>query len=86
MKEINIYKAQRIDDSLIPESVTIIIDKETPEMNYDSPTNNKKADIHYTYQAQKLSDILLRTLPGGTIDRLLICLLEHKKSILKVNY
>lgn len=92
MKEIQIYKAQRISpDSPPTESVTIIIDQETPNIEYDGrkePLVNlyEKAHEYYKSQGEKMTNALLETLPGGTIDEILICLLEYKKSIFKVSY
>lgn len=89
MKEIEIYKAQKINNEI--ESINIIIDEEVPNITYDPSLEStikliKKCDDLYNEQAEKLSNALTNSLPGGVIDRLLICLLEHKKSILKVKY
>ena len=90
MKEINIYKAQRNNDDQIPESVTIIIKEETPDIPFKSSESikmfEKRAHTHYKEQGEKLGKALLVSLPGGTVDELLIFLLEYRKSILKVTY
>lgn len=87
MKEINIFKAQRVGDE-ITESIKIIIDKETPEIETNISTKELYQLAHNQYEAQGelLGNILLNSLPGGTIDELLIFLLTHKRSILKVKY
>lgn len=89
MKEINIFKAQRTGD-IIPESVKIIIDIETPDIPFDSTEIIKRfeqrAHKHYKIQGEKLGNALIDSLPGATIDELLIFLLTHKRSILKVSY
>lgn len=38
----------------------------------------------YAAQAKELADVLLKSLPGGTIDQLLAELLERKASLLRV--
>ena len=87
MKEINIFKAQRIGDETI-ESIKIIIDKETPEIKKGISTKElyRLAHSHYEAQGEMLGEALLNSLPGGVIDELLIFLLTHKRSILKVKY
>ena len=42
--------------------------------------------VLHQQNAERLGEVLVKTLPGGTIDRLLIFLLEHRASVLRVAY
>jgi hypothetical protein len=87
MKEIKIYKAQSIGDKKA-ESVTIIIETEIPDINKDISLNGfyEKAHKLYKDQAESLGNALYNSLPGGTLDKLLIFFLEKKASLFKVRF
>jgi hypothetical protein len=72
-----IFKAQA-SNKPVPEITIIIIDEfpQTESLKYS-------ADI-FELEAQNLSDILCRSLPGGTLDRLIAELLKRKASSLVV--
>jgi hypothetical protein len=83
MKTINIFKGQRIDNQQIFESITIIIDEELPRIEESSKELKKffeKSDKQFNEQAEMLFNALHDSLPAGTLDRLLLKLLEMKKS------
>lgn len=44
----------------------------------------ERALAYYRAEGQTIVDALVRTLPGGTIDAVLIALLEHRRGILQV--
>ena len=77
----NFLKAQPIVKSEPVEDVEIAISVEIP----DVPSLDE-ADKVYSYQAEKLEQILIDTLPGGTYDRLLGFMLARKASYFKVAY
>jgi len=78
---ISISKAQPIvSDQEISDSI-IEINMPIPDF-----TNLADAGKHYQKDAENLVDVLLKTLPGGTIDRILILLLEHKASLFKIPF
>lgn len=78
MKQIHIHKAQPVGD-IFPESVEIIIKRTAPEaFNLDLWKEFTKKEAH------TLADALFSSLPGGTIDALLIEMLERTRSLLVV--
>lgn len=83
MRTVHVYKAMR-SGSFSPESVTIVVDTELPDFDYSDPDLLKKASEFYDQQAHSLLQALTDALPGGTIDRLLAKLLEHKASHFRV--
>jgi len=87
MKEIKIYKAQSVGDKKA-ESVTIIIETEIPDINKDISLNGFYEEAHKLYkdQAKSLGNALYNSLPGATIDELLIFFLEKEASVLKVRF
>jgi len=88
MKEIKIYKAQPIEDKKA-ESINIIIDKEIPnieDMALDGRFSYNVARKIYKNQGEMIGNALYNSLPGGTIDELLIFLLEKKASFFKVRF
>lgn len=78
MHTISIHRAQPIQGVDRPQPVTIIIDAVFP-----SGSGNGEA-IH-TRDATTLTDALASSLPGGTWDRLVACMLERHASLLRVN-
>lgn len=74
---LNIHKAQPVCGKTV-KSVKIGIRDEIPVM---SPID---ANRYYLEQAKMLADTLVNTLPGGTLDQLIVCLLQHKLSQLRV--
>ena len=82
MKQVNIYKAQRLiasDDEV--ESVSIHIEKETPDMSRRSLAEWKQVTQK---EAEALEDALISALPQGIYDALLIRMLERKRSLFVV--
>ena len=47
---------------------------------FPSPDSFASGSIIFAAEARKICDALIATLPGGTIDALLVHLLEHKRS------
>ena len=80
MKYIRIHKAQGFSPSNPPEAATITI------VNTVDDGRVTNLDIDFEDEAKELAVTLLDTLPGGTLDRLIIQLLTAKASQLKVAY
>lgn len=81
MENINIYKAQRVVKEKPIEDVFISIKKELPALD------GKRARLSnhiFKKEAWMIADALYASLPGGTIDALLIEMLDRKKSNLQI--
>jgi hypothetical protein len=74
--KINIYKAKPTFKNI--ENVIIEIKEQIPDPDYNTG-NYDQADDFFTEQAKILGDALVNSLPGGTVDRLLVYLLDHKR-------
>lgn len=86
---ITLYKASRahIDDAPGLDLEVRATEEAPPtDCHKDEPFNDfmSRHRAFYTAQAKPLADALLKTLPGGTIDALLVELLDHKRSIYRV--
>jgi len=79
MKTVYIHKGQGVGAEPM-KNITIIIDTEIKKVDSNVKDYLKKYDEMFNDEAQKLFDALCETLPGGTLDMLLIKLLEKKKS------
>lgn len=75
---VEIHKAAPIGDQIIP-NLMLRATEAFPE-----PLTTMDASILHQRNAEKLGEAIVKTLPGGTIDRLLIFLLEHRASVLRV--
>lgn len=53
---------------------------------FDGVDFEKKASEFYAGEARVIVDVMLGSLPGGTIDALLVRLLDHKRSVLAVSH
>lgn len=53
---------------------------------FDGVDFEKKASEFYAGEARVIVDVMLGSLPGGTIDALLVRLLDHKRSMLAVSH
>lgn len=73
-----VYKAQQTTEVTIPNmSITA-----TEELPHD--TGLAAPRIRFYEQAKLISDALYDSLPGGTLDALLVELLDRKRSLLRV--
>lgn len=82
MKQVNIYKAQRLissDDEV--ESVSIVINLEVSDGPLESLDKWKQVTQK---EAEALEDALISALPQGIYDALLIRMLERKRSLFVV--
>ncbi len=79
MKTVNINKAQTIGPSGEIESVNIVIDNPVPEHRRD--LSFEEMGFFFDKEANFLADALFKTLPQGTMDRLLIALMKRKLSL-----
>lgn len=52
--------------------------------NQDLNENLEHARQWYKSEAKKIFYVLVNNLPGGTVDQLLVLLLEHKASLFRV--
>lgn len=75
---ITVHKASRIDDQLV-EDLMIFASEGFPAVS-----DLSYGTILHREEGKKLFDGLVGSLPGGTIDWLLILLLEHRASLLRV--
>ena len=80
MKYIRIHKAQGFSIINPLEAATITI------VNTADDGRVTNIDIDFEGEAKELAVTLLDTLPGGTLDRLIIHLLKAKASQLEVAY
>jgi hypothetical protein len=89
MRTVHLYKAQALTDrGLPPESVSILIEKEFPDLVFGMAPDDTWIKVHrreFDHQAETLVDTLIDTLPGGTIDAIIVRLLDYKRSLLVVN-
>ena len=76
----DIYKAQPIGDQAVP-NLLIKAEKTCPEMNLLG-----QARALYDIQGKRIADALFASLPGCTLDSLLIEMLNRKRSLLKVKF
>ena len=78
--KIKVSKAQSLSPKCddIPEMV-IIAEKVFPEY-----TNMAEARFWHGQDAKKIADALFASLPGGTIDALIVEMLDRKRSVLRV--
>lgn len=81
MTDINVYLAQENPPDSTPELV-ITARKELPACVLPPGGNQELMKI----DAQKIADALYRHLPGGTLDRLLVRLMEKTVSQLVVRH
>lgn len=85
-QEVRIAKASPIAGES-PQDVRIEITGEPPEFhNMKEKDWHKKYDAFYNDQAATLGRALLESLPGATIDRLIVFLLTQKASYFRVPY
>lgn len=75
---LSIFKAQPTGSVPVP-SVTVKIITEIP--NCDSLEHAREV---YATDARDLAKALTTSLPGGTVHALLVALLEHKVSLLRI--
>lgn len=84
-ENIDIFCAQPTGGQVIP-TVNIRIAEPIPEIPVDESSTiylRKHRDM-YTCQAKMLSRALCHSLPGGTLDALLVDLLDRKRSLFRV--
>jgi hypothetical protein len=79
-----IYKAQPIGDQVIPDLDIRATDTLPEQPFFPSSTWEKHWRDIYAAQAGAIADALYASLPGGTLDALLVEMLDRKRSILKV--
>ena len=79
MKAYNIYKAQEIGDQKI-DTVNITIAIPFPEIDHELTLKDSMKEVEQIFQkeAQDLFNALEGSLPGGTFNRLLALMLQHK--------
>ncbi len=78
---ITVSKAGPVSGRYLPD-ITIRLEGEPPDLN--GLDWAAAYDRFYRGEASRLAEALVRSLPGGTLDRLLVCLLDHKASLLRV--
>lgn len=73
------YKAQPVFKGREVTSVCLVFEEEFPDM----PSLEGARERH-AFDASRLEDILIRTLPGGTYDALLVEMMRRKVSLFHV--
>ena len=81
-KTVHVFCAQPLGDEVASDT-TIRIHVEVPEMGIERGWEQAYRDM-YRRQATKLKEALVGSLPGGTVDALLVALLDHKRCLLAV--
>lgn len=81
---VTIHKASSHGFSAPPD-LMIEAKEEFPDFTREEYFAGKSAELHKT-DAEALGRAIIGTLPGGTIDRLLVFLLEHQVSLLRVKH
>lgn len=79
-QNISIHKASAIGDQSVPD-LLVSATEAFPELQ-----SSLDASVLHQRNAEKIGEAIVKSLPGGTIDRLLIFLLEHRASVLRVAY
>lgn len=72
MKTLHVAKAQKVDEKNI-ESIHIAIDEELPEFE-----NLDEASDKHDFDAMGIAQTLIKTLPGGTLVRVIARLLAYE--------
>lgn len=68
--------------------LTIRVCVPVPEIDFDDPDPGRswfnEAREQYSRQAKAMVEAMFSSMPGGLVDALLVELLDHKRSILRV--
>lgn len=85
---ITLCKAGPVTGREPPPNVTIRIEGAPPEWKSGVSEREWMEDAlaSYRYQGQRLADALFGSLPGGTLDQLLLAILERKACVLRVPF
>lgn len=80
--DLTLHSAGPIGDQHVPilriVAVAELTDEQTATMN---PSTLR---AHYQREGRSLAEAIVQHLPGGTVDQLLVALLEHRASLLRV--
>lgn len=85
MTKIELFKADKIGNNDIDDATIIIhgsMKSITPD--YTESDFYKKAQEKFDEQAEKLFKVLNKSLPGGTMHRLLVKMLDNQRNLLTV--
>lgn len=80
MREISIFRARPIGEVPVPDVRITIKDAIEESGSLDC------ARSLYRAQGEQLADAFMRSLPGGTVDALVLALLERKVSLFRVPF
>lgn len=83
-----IYKAQTIGGRTAPD-FSLVATEELPDTekgNYDEDVYRPASIRQFDEQADIIVSAMIESLPGGTIDAVLIRLLQHRRSLFVVPY
>lgn len=80
MALIHVYKASPVGDNQVIENLLINIEVPIPDSTIE------KGDGLMENDATELTEALYNSLPGGTFDRILIKMLQHRTSHLHVPF
>lgn len=79
MKTLSAFKAQAMPRQPNIESAHLLLEVPIPEL-----PSLEDARLTYQQQARQIAELLISTLPGGTVDALTAELLTHKASLLRI--
>lgn len=83
MKRVVVHIADRIEPHVYIEPVTIDVSKKLPEVPFADDWE-LIARARYRDDAKRIVEGLVASLPGATVDALLVELLDRKASLLRV--
>lgn len=86
MIKIGITKAGAIGNQLIWDAEITISGEPPRHDKLPYPENIQESNKWFQAQAESLGNLLIKTLPGGTLDRLICFLLRSKASHFIVSY
>jgi len=75
-----VYRAQVVGDRRPPDLDLRTVEEIPPVLHEQAQAEAYEED------ANKIVSAMIESLPGGTIDRVLILLLHHRASLLRVSY
>lgn len=85
LRSITLYKAHASRSEDIPD-LRIVATRMVPDGLYQGKGAYQEARDFYATQGQTLCDLLRASLPGGTVDALLVALLNARRSLLRVPF
>ncbi len=86
MAKLSIYHFSPLRAGTPVEPLIVEIAEPIPELKSSSEGFLDEYRITFRDQGRKLAKALIDHLPGGTVDQLLVALLDHKANLFRVGY